>query len=140
VSRSIRLHYERVVVTAIALAVLFPLFFMLTGFSVAGRNAQPLGCGTTIVELARDRTTVSDPAAACHAGAVERLHVGAGYAGAFLAVAFAVWLIAGARERWLNGAWEAGRNPGRRVTTPGDVWVLAALLLLVFVGVAQVTV
>ena len=139
-NRAIRLYYERVVGTAALLAVLVPLYFLVTGYEVAGPKAVPLACGTTIGELGHDRGTTTDPAGACHAGAVTRLHVAGGYLVAFLAVGIVVWLVAGARERALNRAWEAGRAGRRRVTTPGEVWLLAGVLFVVFVGFTQAAV
>jgi hypothetical protein len=136
-SRDIRLHYEYVVGTALLLAVALPLYFLLTGFSVRGPNDAPLPCGTTVAELGRDRSTTTDPAGACHAGAVERLHVAGGYFAASLAVALTVWLVAGTRERSLNRAWERGRAPSGWVPTPGQVWVIAGLSFVVFVAIAR---
>jgi hypothetical protein len=136
-SRAIRLHHERVVVTALVIAVTLPLYFLLTGFAVAGPNGAPLPCGTTVVELGRDRSTAIDPTGACHAGAVQRLHVAGGYFGASLAVALTVWLVAGTRERSLNRAWERGQPPSGWIPTPGQVWIVAGLSFVVFVSIAQ---
>jgi hypothetical protein len=136
-SRDIRLHYERVAGVALMLAAMLPLYFLLTGFAVTGRNGTPLRCGTTVTELGRDRSTTTDPTDACHAGAVERLHVAGGYLAASLAVALSVWVVGGTRERWLNGAWDRGQSPSSWLTTPTQVWVLAGLLFVVFIAIAQ---
>jgi hypothetical protein len=135
--RAIRLHYERVVGAAAIVAVVLPLYFLLTGFPVVGAKHVPIECGSTISELGSDRATVSDPSGACHAGAVDRLHLALGYLTAGLAVGLVVWLIAGARERSLNRAWAAARVPSRWLSTPGQVWVFAALLFVVLAGGAQ---
>jgi hypothetical protein len=136
-SRDIRLQYERVVGMALALAVILPLFFLLTGFAVAGSNGAPLRCGTTVTALGRDRSTNTDPDGACHAGAVERLHVAGGYLAASLAVAFSVWLVAGRRERSLNGTEQRGEVPKGWITTPGQVWLLGGLLFVIFISLAR---
>jgi hypothetical protein len=135
--RDIRLNYEPVVVVALVLAALFPLYFLLTGFAVAGPHDNPLPCGSTVSELGRDRSTVTDPDGACHAAAVVRLHVAGGYLAVSLAVALSVWVVGATRERWLNGAWERGRAPSRWLTTPGQVWIFAGLLFVVFVAIAR---
>jgi len=135
--RDIRLHYERVAAMALVLAATLPLYFLLTGFAVTGPNDAPLPCGTTVTELGRDRSTVTDPAGACHAAAVERLHVAGGYLAVSLAVALSVWVVGATRERWLNGAWERGQSPSRWLSTPGQVWILAGLLFVVFISIAQ---
>lgn len=135
--RDIRLYFERVTGVALALAATLPLYFLLTGFAVAGPNGSPLVCGTTVAELGRDRSTNADPNGACHAGAQQRLHVAGGYLGASLAVALSVWLVGTIRERWLNGAWERGQPASRWLSTPGQVWILAGLLFVVFIAVAQ---
>jgi hypothetical protein len=135
--RDIRLHYERVAAVALILAATLPLYFLLTGFAVTGPNETPLPCGTTVTELGRDRSTVTDPQGACHAAAEVRLHVAGGYFAVSLAVALSVWIVGATRERWLNGAWERGQSPSRWLTTPGQVWMLAGLLFVVFVAVAQ---
>ena len=134
--RAIRLYYERVVSAALVLGVILPLYFLLTGFSVAEPNQSVVRCASTVVALGTNGTT-SDPSGACHAGAVERLHLAGGYLAACLAVAFIVWLVAGARERALNRAWAEQRLPQRRISTPTDVWIFAALLFVVFAGAAQ---
>ena len=138
--RDIRLHYERVVGVAVLLAFVLPLYFLLTGFVVAGAHDLPVSCGTTVVALGNDRATTADPADACHQGAVQRLHLAAGYGAACLTVALAVWLIAGARERALNRAWADARAPSRWISTPGQVWILAALLFVVLAPTLQQTV
>ena len=137
--RAIRLHYERVVGAALVLAVFLPLYFLLTGFAVAGanQNQAAVSCGSTVVALGKSQPTHSDPSGGCHAGAVQRLHLAGGYFGACLVVALAVWVLAGARERALNRAWEAERVPSRWFSTPGQVWLFAALLFVVLGGVAQ---
>ena len=138
--RDIRLHYERVVAVALLLAVVLPLYFLLTSFAVAGPQETPLRCSTTIVQLGDDRATAADPTGACHAGAVERLHLAGGYLAAGVAVALVVWLVAGARERSLNGAWASARVPSRWFSTPGQVWIFAALLFVVLTPAVQRTV
>jgi hypothetical protein len=135
--RDIRLDYERVAAVALVLAVMLPLYFLLTGFAVTGPNDAPLPCGTTVTELGRDRSTVTDPEGACHAAAVVRLHVAAGYLAVSLAVALSVCVVGATRERWLNSAWERGRAPSRWLTTPSQVWILAGLLFVVFIAIAQ---
>jgi len=135
--RDIRLHYEQVAAVALVLAVLLPLYFLLTGFAVLGPRDTPLRCGSTITELGRDRSTTADPTDACHGGAVERLHVAAGYLAAFLGVALSVLVVGPIRERRLNGAWERGQSPSRLLTTPGQVWIFAGLLFVVFISVAR---
>ncbi len=135
--RDIRLYYERVVLVAFVLAAALPLYFLLTGFAVPGRNQRPLGCATTIVELGRSQASVTDATGACHVGAIQRLHLAGGYCAAGIGVAVAVWLIAGARERALNRAWASARPPSRWISTPGEVWLYAALLFVVFAGAAQ---
>jgi hypothetical protein len=137
VDRAIRLHYERVVGAALLLGVVLPLYFLLTGFAVAGPNQSVVRCGSTIVAVGNSGATTADPSGACHAGAVQRLHLAAGYLAACLAVAFIVWLVAGARERALNRAWADDRLGQRRISTPTDVWIFAALLFVVFAGAAQ---
>lgn len=136
-SREIRLHHERVIGVALLLAVVLPLYFLLTSFAVPGADQSATPCGSTIAALGKTRSTTTDPAGACHAGAVERLHLAAGYFAACLAVGLAVWLIAGTRERSLNRAWAAARAPSRWISTPGQVWVMAALLFVVLAGAAQ---
>ena len=133
----IRLHYERVVGVALVLAVLLPLYFLLMGFAVPGAHDAAVACGSTVAALGRSGSTTADPAGACHAGAVQRLHLAGGYFAACLAVAVVVWLVAGARERALNRAWESARAPSRWISTPGQVWVFAALLFVVLAGAAQ---
>ena len=133
----VRLHHERVVGVALVLAVLLPLYFLLTGFAVVGAHDAAVNCGSTVAALGRSGSTAADPAGACHAGAVDRLHLAGGYFGACLAVAVTVWLVAGARERALNRAWEAARAPSRWISTPGQVWLFAALLFVVLAGAAQ---
>jgi len=135
-NRDIRLQYERVVGLALALAVILPLFFLLTGFAVTGSNGALLRCGTTVTALGRDRSTTTDPDGSCHAGAVERLHVAGGYLAASLAVAFSVWFVAGMRERSMNGT-EPGEVPKGWITTPGQVWLLAGLLFVIFISIAR---
>jgi hypothetical protein len=135
--RDIRLYYERVAAVALVLAALLPLYFLLTGFAVTGPNNNPLPCGTTVGELGRDRSTVTDPEGACHAAAVVRLHVAAGYLAVSLAVALTVWVVGATRERWLNGAWARGQSPSHWLTTPSQVWILAGLLFVVFIAIAQ---
>ena len=130
-SRDIRLYHERVIAVAVLLAVLLPLYFLLTSFAVAGPNGAAVQCRTTVVQLGDDRATAADPNGACHAGAVARLHLAAGYLGAGLAVALVVWLVAGTRERSLNRAWAEARVPSRWLSTPGQVWIFAALLFVV---------
>jgi len=137
VQRAIRLHYERVVGAALLLAAILPLYFLLTGFAVAGANQAAVPCGSTISALGDSRSTTADPNGACHAGAVQRLHLAGGYFGACVAVAFAVWVVAGARERALNRAWDAERVPSGWISTPSQVWLFAALLFIVLAGVAQ---
>jgi hypothetical protein len=137
VSREIRLYYGRVVGVALLLAVMLPLYFLLTSFAVPGTGQSSLSCESTLAELGQNRSTAADPAGACHAGAVERLHLATGYLVAGLGVGLAVWLIAGTRERSLNRAWASARAPSRWISTPGQVWVLAALLFIVLAGVAQ---
>jgi hypothetical protein len=44
--RDIRLHYERVAAVALVLAAILPLYFLLTGFAVAGPNDAPFGSGS----------------------------------------------------------------------------------------------
>jgi hypothetical protein len=136
-SRDIRLHYERVVGVALVLGATLPLYFLLTGFAVTGPSGSPLSCGTTVAELGRDRSTAKDPGGACHAGAVERLHVAGGYFAASLAVALSVWLVAERRERWLNAAWARGQVPSGWFVTPGQVWILAGLLFVLFISIAR---
>jgi hypothetical protein len=136
-SRDLRLHYERVVLVALVLAAALPLYFLLTGFSVAGRDQRPLGCANTLVELGRGQATASDPTGACHVGAVQRLHLAGGYCAAGIGVAVAVWLFAGARERALNRSGASARPRSRWMSTPGEVWLYAALLFVVFAGAAQ---
>lgn len=136
-SRDIRLYYERVASVALALAALLPLYFHLTGFAVAGPNAAPLRCGTTVIEFSRDRSTATDPAGTCHAGAVQRLHIAGGYFATSLAVALSVWVVGAIRERWLNGAWERKTSPSRWLTTPAQVWIPAGMLFVVFTSIAQ---
>jgi hypothetical protein len=140
VPRDIRLHYERVVAVALLLAVVLPLYFLLTSFAVAGPQETALRCSTTIVQLGDDRATAADPGGACHAGAVERLHLAGGYFAAGAAVALTVWLAAGARERSLNRAWASARVPSRWFSTPGQVWIFAALLFVVLTPAVQRTV
>ncbi|SRR6266567_6465059 len=135
--RDFRLYYERVVLVAFGLAVALPLYFLLTSFAVPGRNQRPLGCATTVEELGRGHATASDPTGACYVGAVQRLHLAGGYFAACVGVAVAVWLIAGARERALNRAWASARPRSRWMSTPGEVWLYAALLFVVFAGAAQ---
>jgi len=135
-SRDIRLQYERVVGAALVLAVVLPLYFLLTGFAVTGSNGAPLPCGTTVSALGRDRSTTTDPDGACHAGAVERLHLAGGYFATSLGVALCVWLVGGARERRLNGPWD-GRVPSGWITTPGQVWMLAGVLFVIFISVVR---
>lgn len=135
--RDIRLYHERAVLVAFVLAAALPLYFLLTSFSVPGRNQRPLGCATTVVELGRSETTVTDPTGACHEGAVQRFHLAGGYCAACVGVALAVWLIAGARERALNRAWASGRPRSGWMSTPGEVWLYAALLFVVLAGAAQ---
>jgi hypothetical protein len=136
-ARDLRLHYERVVLVALVLAAALPLYFLLTGFSVAGRDQRPVGCATTLVELGRGQATATDPTGACKAGAVQRLHLAGGYFAACVGVAVAVWLIAGARERALNRVSASPRPRSRWMSTPGEVWLYAALLFVVFAGAAQ---
>ena len=136
-SRDIRLHYHRVVGFSLALGVVVPLFFLLTSFVVVGANGAPVSCGMTVAALGRDRSTAADPSASCHTGAVSRLHVAGAYAAAFAGVAFVVWLIASARERSLNRAWESGRTPSRLVTNPSDVWLLAGLLFVIVISLTH---
>ncbi len=136
-SRDIRLHYERVVGVAGALGILVPIFFLATSFAIEGSNGAPVGCGTTIAALGTDRATAADPSAACHSGAVSRLHVAGAYFAAFVVVAAAVWLIASARERSLNRSWASGRRASRWITNPSDVWLLAGLLFVVVISVTQ---
>jgi hypothetical protein len=135
--RDIRLHYEQVAAVALLLAALLPLYFLLTGFAVLGSNDTPLTCGSTITELGRDRSTTADPTGACHGGAVDRLHVAAGYLAASLGVALSVLIVGATRERRLNGAWERGQLPSRWLTTPSQVWILGGLLFVVFISVAR---
>jgi hypothetical protein len=135
--RDIRLHYERVAGLALVLAVVLPLYFLLTGFAVAGPNDAPLRCGTTVSELGRDRATSADPNGACHAGAVQRLHVAGGYLGAAAAVALSVLAVGATRERWLNLAWERGQPVKHWLSTPNQVWIMAGLLFVTFVAIAQ---
>jgi hypothetical protein len=135
--RDIRLHYERVAVLALVLAVAIPLYFLLTGFAVTGPKDAPLVCGTTVAELGRDRSTNADPNGACHAGAVQRLHVAGGYLAALVAVALAVVAVGAMRERWLNRSWERGQPMSRWLSTPNQVWIMAGLLFVVFIAVAQ---
>ena len=136
-SRDIRLQHERVAAVALLIAALLPLYFLLTGFAVAGPGPAPLRCGSTVAELGRDRSSTTDPADACHAGAVERLHLAGGYFAASLGVALCVWTVGAVRERSLNGAWERGLSPSRWLTTPGQVWLMAALLFVIFISVAR---
>ncbi len=136
-SRAIRLHYERVVGVALVLAATLPLFFLLTGFVVRGPNGAALPCGTTVTALGRDHATSTDPGGACHAGAVDRLHLAGGYFAASAGVAFCVWLVAGARERRLNTIWERGQVPSGWITTPGQVWIFAGLLFVIFISIAR---
>lgn len=136
-ARDLRLHYERVVLVALALAAALPLYFLLTGFSVAGRDQRPVGCATTVMELGRGQATATDPSGACHVGAVQRLHLAGGYFAACVGVAVAVWLIAGARERALNRVSASPRPRSRWMSTPGEVWLYAALLFVVLAGAAQ---
>jgi hypothetical protein len=136
VDRVIRLQYERVVGVALVIAVVLPLYFLLTGFAVVEPNQSVAHCGSTMTALGESSTT-TDPSGACHAGAVQRLHLAVGYLAAGLAVAFIVWVVAGARERALNRAWAYGRLPQRRISTPTEVWIFAALLFVVFAGAAQ---
>jgi hypothetical protein len=140
VGRDIRLQYERVVAVALLVAVLLPLYFLLTSFAVAGPDGTALPCSTTVVQLGDDRATVADPQGACHAGAVERLHLAGGYFAAGLAVGLVVWLVAGTRERSLNRAWASARVPSRFFSTPGQVWMFAALLFVVLAPAVQRTV
>jgi hypothetical protein len=140
VSREIRLHYERVVGVAVLVGVMLPLYFLLTGYAVAGANQSALQCGSTLSELGSDRPTVADPGAACHGGAVARLHLAAGYLVAGLGVALVVWVVAGARERALNRAWAAERAPSRWISTPSHVWIFAALLYVVLAPALHSTV
>lgn len=135
--RDIRLYHERVVLVAFVFAAALPLYFLLTGFAVPGRDQRPLGCATTLVELERGQATAADPTGACHVGAVQRLHLAGGYCAACIGVAIVVWLIAGARERALNRAWASARPRSRWMSTPGEVWLYAALLFIVFAGAAQ---
>jgi hypothetical protein len=137
VGRDIRLYHERVIGVALLLGVVLSIYFLLTGFAVAGTGPAPVQCGTTVAALGQDRSTTADPTGACHAGAVQRLHLAMGYFGAGLGVGLAVWIIAGARERSLNRAWASARVPSRWISTPGQVWVLAALLFVVAAGAAQ---
>lgn len=118
------------------MAVLLPAYFLLTGFAVTGPHA-PLRCASTLTELGRDRSTTADPSGACHAGAVDRLHLAIGYASASVAVAALVGCVAGFRQRALNRAWASERVPSRWLSTPGQVWLLAGLLFVVFAGFAQ---
>lgn len=134
VGRDIRLHYQRVVGASVALGVVVPIFFLSTSFAVTGANGGPVGCGTTVAALGRDRATAADPSADCHAGAVSRLHVAGAYFAAFVAVAAVVWLIGAARERALNRAWESGRAPSRWISTQSDVWLLAGLLFVIVIA------
>lgn len=136
-ARDLRLHYERVVLVALALAAALPLYFLLTGFSVAGRDQRPVGCATTVMELGRGQATATDPSGACHVGAVQRLHLAGGYFAACVGVAVTVWLIAGARERALNRVSASPRPRSRWMSTPGEVWLYAALLFVVLAGAAQ---
>jgi hypothetical protein len=136
-ARDLRLHYERVVLVALVLAAALPLYFLLTSFSVPGRDQRPLGCATTVMELGRGQATATDPTGACQAGAVQRLHLAGGYFAACVGVAVAVWLIAGARERALNRVSASPRPRSRWMSTPGEVWLYAALLFVVFAGAAQ---
>lgn len=136
-SRDIRLHYHRVVAVSLALGVLVPIFFLLTSFAVVGADGAPVPCGTTVAALGRDRSTAADPSGSCHTGAVSRLHVAGAYSAGFAAVAIVVWLIAAARERSLNHAWEAGRVPSRLIATPSDVWLLAGLLFVIVIGMTH---
>jgi hypothetical protein len=136
-SRDIRLQHHRVVGVALALGVLVPIFFLLTSFAVVGADGAPVPCGTTVAALGRDRSTAADPSGSCYTGAVSRLHVAGAYFGAFVAVAVAVGLIASARERSLNHAWDSGRTPSRLITTPNDVWFLAGLLFVIVIGVTH---
>jgi hypothetical protein len=135
--RDIRLYYERVVLVAFVLAAALPLYFLLASFAVPGPNHQPVSCATTVAELGRSQATTTDPTGACHVGAVERLHLGGGYCAACIGVAVAVWLIAGARERALNRATALARPRSRWMSTPGEVWLYASLLFVVFAGAAQ---
>ncbi len=135
--RVVRLHHERVVVAALLLAVVLPLYFLLTGFAVAGRNETVVRCGSTVTALGESRPATDDPTGGCHAGAVRRLHLAAGYFGAGLAVGLVVWLVADARERSLKRARAAARTPSRWISTPGQVWLFAALLFVVLAGAAQ---
>jgi hypothetical protein len=135
--RDIRLYYERVVLVAFVLAAALPLYFLLSGFAVPGRDQRPLGCATTVVELGRGQATATDPTGACHVGAVQRLHLAGGYCAAGVGVAVAVWVIAGARERALNRGTALARPGSRWMSTPGEVWLYAALLFVVFAGAAQ---
>ena len=138
-SRDIRLYHERVVAVALLVAVLLPLYFLLTSFAVADPHGLPIRCSTTIVQLGDDRATTSDPSGACHGGAVQRLHLAGGYFAAGAAVALVVWLVAGARERSLNRAWAAARVPSRWFSTPSQVWIFAALLFVVLTPAVQRT-
>jgi hypothetical protein len=140
VRRAIRLYYGRVVGVAVLLAVLLPLYFLLTGFATTGAATTPISCGSTITELGESRATLTDPSGACHAGAVQRLHLATGYFTACLVVGLSVSLIASARERSLNRAWAAAQAPSRWLSTPAQVWVLAALLFVVLAGAAQGTI
>ena len=136
-SRDIRLHYHRVVIASLALAVLVPIFFLFTSFAIESPNGSPVSCGTTVAALGRDRATAADPSGDCHTGAVSRLHVAGAYFGAFVAVAIAVWLIASARERSLNHTWVSGWKPSRLITTQSDVWLLAGLLFVIVISLTQ---
>ncbi len=135
--REIRLHHERVVGAALFLAVLLPLYFLLTGFAVTGSEQSPIACSSTIAELGHSQATPTDPIGACHAGATQRLHLALGYFAACLGVGVAAWLVGGARERSLNRAWAQARAPSRWLSTPAQIWVFAALLFVVLAGAAQ---
>jgi hypothetical protein len=136
-SRDIRLHYERVVGAALVLAAILPLYFLLTGFAAPGRHDAPVSCGSTVTALGRDRSSPTDPAGACHAGAVDRLHLAASYFAAAAAVALCAWTFGGLRERWLNGAWERGHAPSRWMTTPSQVWIYSGLLFVVLISITR---
>jgi hypothetical protein len=137
VSRDIRLHHERVIGVAVTLGVVLSLYFLLTPFAVAATTGASISCGGTVGQLAQSESTSADPTGACHAGAVTRLHLALGYLSAGLGVALGVWLVGGLRERSLNRAWAQARTPARWLSTPGELWVLAALLFVVLAGVAQ---
>jgi len=136
-SREIRLHHERVVGAALLLAVVLPLYFLLTGFAVTNAAGAPISCASTIAELGQRQATPTDPIGTCHAGAVQRLQLATGYFAACLGVALAGWLVGGTRERSLNRAWAQARAPSRWLSTPTQIWVLAALLFVVLAGAAQ---